>query len=229
MSNRLNPAAALFLQSAPSSAGAQPTRPLAVAPQPKEADTLPEKYGVPALELLVVDPANVFISWEIADIQLDSAKAEMGELFDRRKLCLDIQIADESPELLVRIELFGEVGRWFISLPPVGRAIRASLYFDSEGKKYLLRDAGPVVLPRISAVEPESFVELHVAYSLGPGGRLSLAGISRSVPKVSPEFGVDTTQQAYPGSGQTGVAGSSQQWSGAWRGHGSGNLGARDD
>ena len=52
---------------------------LGVSPAPPPAhEALPERYGIPLLELLVVDTAYLFVSWEITPEQLAQAQSAMG-------------------------------------------------------------------------------------------------------------------------------------------------------
>ena len=58
------------------------------APPPAKAK-LPDTYGIPLLELLIVDTAYVFVSWEITPEQLQHARADIGEKsFEQRQLVL---------------------------------------------------------------------------------------------------------------------------------------------
>jgi hypothetical protein len=110
-----------------------------------------------------VDPTNVFVSWEITEEQLAAARTAMGAAFGVRKLHVEIALAEAADHVIARSELFGDTGRWFLELPPVGQAITAQLYFAAAGTRFDLLRAGPVQLPRTTPVEPEHLEELHVS------------------------------------------------------------------
>jgi len=183
-----------------------------------------------ALELFVVDPGNVFICWEIIADQLAAAKSALGPAFDSRKLRVDITLARARDQVLVSMELFGDVGRWFIAVPPLGEEVAAHLHFDAAGMSYPLLSAGPVALPRITPVEPDILEELHVSYGIGPGGRLSLAGTSRAAPRPADALSVALSDLLPPAaSGVHSAAGSPQPWSGTRPPGSISTPGAQDD
>jgi hypothetical protein len=154
--------------------GSQPPAPRVLASRAH----LPERYGVPLLELLVVDPYFIFISWEIAQEQLDQARQHLGESFEQRRLSVAL-IDAQSEQVVSTRELYGEVGRWFIQLNAPGRWIRAELHFRSVGAELSLNRAGPVFVPRDRPVEPEHWEELHVNYSRGEKGELRIESLGR--------------------------------------------------
>jgi hypothetical protein len=140
---------------------------------------LPAAYDVPLLELLIVDPYYLFVSWEIPPAQLEQARAALGDKgFNRRQLELRLRGADGAG-VLSRQALYGEIGRWFVRHDLTGRAITAELGFCADEQYYALNQAGPVDLPRDFIIEPEQFDELEVRYGSGSGGELVLEGLRR--------------------------------------------------
>lgn len=143
---------------------------------------LPERYGMPLLELLVVDPEFIFVSWEITDDQLTAARARFGkEGFQRRRLRIELfDTGGSAPEPLAARELYGEVGRWFIQLGRPDVWLRAELKFIYGGESLLLGQAGSVFVPREEPVEPTDYLELRVRYGRGSTGELTLEGFEEA-------------------------------------------------
>jgi hypothetical protein len=139
---------------------------------------LPDRYGIPLFELLIVDTSYLFVSWEITPEQLAQAQSAMGdEAFAQRRLLLRIAGEALPAEPQLTIELFGEQGRWFIEHGLTGRCIVAELGYDTAGAFYLLQATGPLSLPRDFVIEPASYDELRVRYGRGETGELTLLGI----------------------------------------------------
>jgi hypothetical protein len=149
---------------------------VSVAPAPARA-ALPQSYGVALLELLVVDPHFVFISWEIPEAQLAQARSALGEAgFGQRQL--ELRLRDLAGAVLLSQQLYGEIGRWFFRHDFAGQMVRAELGFSSGGQFHSLNAAGPLQLPRDYMIEPEQYNELRVHYRLGPDGGLELTEAS---------------------------------------------------
>lgn len=152
---------------------------LGVSPAPPPARAaLPERYGIPLFELLIVDTSYLFVSWEITPTQLTQVQSAMGdEAFAGRRLLLRIADETQPTEPLLRRELFGEQGRWFIQHGLTGRSIVAELGFDAAGAFHRLQATGPLSLPRNFVIEPTGYDELRVRYGRGKTGELTLLGI----------------------------------------------------
>src|SRR5438105_1084051 len=75
--------------------GSQPAGPAVAASRAE----LPQRYGIPLLELLVVDPQFIFISWEITQEQLDASRVALREDFARRRLQVVLSEAQSGAEL----------------------------------------------------------------------------------------------------------------------------------
>ena len=92
------------------SPGSAPQAEAEIASPPDQARaSLPERYGIPLLELLVVNTEYVFISWEITDDQLAQARESLGrDAYERRRLLLCLTDAD-SGAVASAHELHGEV------------------------------------------------------------------------------------------------------------------------
>ncbi|MDQ3022914.1 MAG: DUF4912 domain-containing protein, partial [bacterium] len=157
--------------------GSQPTAPTSL----KIRAGLPERYGVALLELLIVDPYFIFISWEITTGQLEGAHVQFGAGFERRRLRVLLFDAD-SGSLLTARELFGDVGRWFIELNQPGRWLRAELQFQVDSSVMSLNTTGDVFLPRDEPVEPQQWDELFVTYSRSEKGELRINAMEREQP-----------------------------------------------
>jgi hypothetical protein len=155
---------------------------LGVSPQPEEATfSLPERYAIPLFELLVVDADYVFVSWEISADQLASAAARLGDRgFRNRRLMIVFHEAVEDMPRVLRRELYGETGRWFIRLSRPGGRVLARLGYASGNVFHVLHEAGPVDIPRADLREPAAFDELEVSYGCGQHGRLIMLGTSRT-------------------------------------------------
>ena len=122
---------------------------LAVAAPPQEAVlALPERYGIPLFELLVVDTRYVFVSWEVTADQMDQARLSLGDkAFDSRKLKVLFHRDSREGDALLSSELFGDIGRWFLRLDHPGAAVLAELRFISGSESFLLNTAGPLCMP----------------------------------------------------------------------------------
>jgi hypothetical protein len=148
------------------------------APPAEVQESLPERYNMPLLELLVVDTYFVFISWEVTKQQMAEAAEVFGaEVFTKRELVVRFQHDEPPHEIVTKCELFGETGRWFVELAQPGASILAVLGFEAGGRFFQLNTAGPLALPRDQAVEPQEFTELRVAYGLGGHGELVILGL----------------------------------------------------
>jgi hypothetical protein len=164
---------------------------LGVSPAPPPArEALPDRYGIPLFELLIVDTSYLFVSWEITPEQLAQAQSTMGEeAFAQRRLLLRIADEAQPTEPLLVSELFGEQGRWFIQHGLAGRRIIAELGYDAAGAFHRLQSTGPLSLPRDFVIEPTGYDELRVRYGRGETGELTLLGIEshedRGWPAVS--------------------------------------------
>lgn len=157
-----------------------------LAPEPARAE-LPSAYGLPLLELLVVDPYYLFVSWEIPPDQLERAAAQLGaDRFGARRLELRL-VAGGGGEILARQSLYGEVGRWFFRHGLTGRLVDAVLGYCAGAEFCELNRTGPVSLPRDFIIEPEHYEELHVRYGNGADGALALEGITRESGAPWPE------------------------------------------
>lgn len=230
MSTRTDPPRPVFGRSESSFPGETVPRPLAVAEPPETAGALPQSYGEAALELFVVDPGNVFICWEITSDQLAAAQSSLGPAFDSRKLRVDIVLESDREQVLCSMELFGDVGRWFLAVPPLGAEIVAQLYFEAAGSRHAILSAGAVALPRITPIEPDSLEELHVSYGFGPGGCLSLAGTSRAAPRATDSLGIALPALRPPAASWIdSAAGRPEHWSGSWPSGSISTPGAQDD
>jgi len=147
-----------------------------VPPEPAGA-SLPQSYGLALLELLVVDPHYLFVSWEIPSAQLAQARAALGEAgYPQRQL--ELRLQDAAGAVLMGQRLYGEQGRWFIRHDLAGRLVRAELGFHGGLQFHSLNVTGPLQLPRNYIIEPAEYSELHVQYGSGPAGELRLAGTS---------------------------------------------------
>ncbi len=156
---------------------------IGVSQPPVEAGyVLPEQYGVPLFELLVVDTDYVFVSWELPRQQLDQARDLLGEsAFRNRRLKLRFHDAHDSGTVLIERELYGDIGRWFVRISQPGAAIMAQIGYAHGDTFHVFNTAGPLHIPRISLIEPASFEELEVAYGFGAHGRLMLLGTNTRV------------------------------------------------
>jgi hypothetical protein len=179
---------------------------LRLSPPPPEAAPLPTAYGMPLFELLVVDPQNVFVSWEITAAQLAATQEYFGpQAFPQRRLTARFYTAQDTDAPRFVTELFGEIGRWFVSCEASGQELQAVLAFEAGGRHFPLATAGPVSLPRSSPVEVTQYEELAVQYELLPGGRLLLSSAKRKT-AVSPAVSLpapvpaDTADADYSGS-----------------------------
>lgn len=162
---------------------------IGISQPPDEAGfTLPERYGLPLFELLVVDTDYCYISWEITSNQLDAARSLLGEkAFRNRRLQVRFhEITVDGPVLLER-ELYGEVGRWFVRLSRPGSIVFADLGYAHGGTFHAFNCSGPVYIPRVDIIEPQYFEELEVSYGYGLHGRLILLGINRRDDAAWPE------------------------------------------
>jgi hypothetical protein len=157
--------------------GSQPPAPVDVTRRAH----LPERYGIPLLELLVVDPYFIFVSWEIAEAQLEQARAIFGADFHNRRLRVLLFDVGTDAQLSAR-ELYGEVGRWFIQLNHPGVWLRAELEYQTGSAALTLNSAGPVFIPRDAPVEPERWEELFVIYGRSEKGELRIESIERDQP-----------------------------------------------
>jgi len=204
---------------------------LGVAAPPQEAVlALPERYGIPLLELLVVDTRYVFVSWEITSEQMAQARLSLGKkAFASRKLKILFHRDTREGEVLLASELFGDIGRWFIRLDHPGTVVLAELLFISGPEGFLLSTAGPLSMPREEVVEPDEYDELRVSYGHGRHGRLILLGLDRrraSWPHVTlpaPLAGEYTPARLPAAPGSPGLAWQAAPSSGAlasWTGEG---------
>ena len=158
------------------------------APPEQAGDKLPERYGTPQLEVLVVDPEYLFLSWEITGSQLDDSRRSLGsQLFDARRLVAIVENKSGNP--LAEYELYGELGRWFIRHTLFGERIRLKLLYKAGVEQVELYATGFLELPRISPVEPDYYQEIEVIYGIGIKGQLILRGFmedkTAAWPKVS--------------------------------------------
>lgn len=154
--------------------GSQPPAPQVVTRRAH----LPERYGIPLLELLVVDPYFIFISWEITAQQLEQSRELFGADFASRRLRVLLTDVEHGVQLSSR-ELYGDIGRWFIQLNVPGVWLQAELQFVSGDKSLTLNSAGPVFVPRDTPVEPEAWEELFVNYARSEKGELRIESIER--------------------------------------------------
>jgi hypothetical protein len=189
---------------------------LAVAAQPAEvSEALPDRYGIPLLEFLLVDPGYVFVSWEVTPEQIDQAHNALGdEGFGKRRLKIRFREFTPDGEIFHIQELFGDAGRWFLALFRPAVNVYAELGFQSGQEFFCLTRTGPLRMPRVETLEPETFDELKVSYGFGQHGRLLLLGIDRArnaawpgitLPRPAPE---DYTHHilAAPGSAEEGLS-----------------------
>jgi hypothetical protein len=160
-----------------------------ISQQPDEAGfTLPERYGVPLFELLIVDTDYCYISWEITQNQLDTALRMLGEkAYRNRRLKVRFHDGSLDGQILLERELYGESGRWFVRLSYPGKLVVAALGYAHGGTFHLFNSAGPVHIPRVEFVEPQCFEELEVSYGYGLHGRLMLLGINKREDTSWPE------------------------------------------
>jgi hypothetical protein len=164
----------------------QPQLELEVRPEPSAAASgLPDLYGIPRLEFLIVDPDFAFVAWEITGDQLRQAHATLGdEAFSAR--VLQLRLHDPDNHALAGFNLYGEAGRWFLQPGLPGAVVSAVLGYASGAQFYELLRRGPVAFPRNAPVDAEHFVELHVEYERGPHGQLLLASRNRRRPQPWP-------------------------------------------
>lgn len=142
------------------------------------SDHLPEVYGRPLFEVLLVDPRYLFISWEVTTGQMQELQARLpSEQYQARKLVVKFMLDGPNGETVNVSELYGEAGRWFIELGRPGANIYASLGYEAGAKYYEFNCAGPLAIPRDTPVEPTEYQELRVAYGLGQHGELVLLGL----------------------------------------------------
>lgn len=157
------------------------------APEPVTA-ALPESYGLPLLELLIVDTEFAFVSWEITSDQLERARTELGATgFEQRQLVLRVRSANASDRIWAEQELYGERGRWFFRHQSAGMRVIAELGFRREDSFMQLQAAGPVELPRDTVIEPDQYDELHVRYGVGTTGEIMIESTNRLVQAHWPE------------------------------------------
>ena len=142
-------------------------------------DALPELYGIPLLNLMVVDTEFVFISWEITSQQMTEARNAFGtEMFGSRKLMIRLHSADDDARPSTNHELYGETGRWFIRHELAGHEVYAELGFNCGERFFKLIATGNVPLPRNFIIEPEQYEEMHVEYGTGATGNLQLKSVT---------------------------------------------------
>ena len=162
---------------------------IGISQQPEAAGfTLPERYGVPLFELLIVDTDFCYISWELTEHQLGVARNLLGEKAYRNRR-LQVRFHDDSLEgpVLLERELYGETGRWFVRVTQPGRLIMAELGYAHGDTFHQCNSAGPILVPRVDIIEPQYFEELEVAYGFGLHGRLMLLGINKHEDASWPE------------------------------------------
>jgi hypothetical protein len=162
---------------------------IGIAQQPVEAGfTLPERYCIPLLELLVVDTDFCYISWELTEHQLAVARNLLGEKAYRNRR-LQVRFHDGSLDgaILLERELYGETGRWFVRLSQPGKLVFAELGYAHGETFHSFNSTGPVHIPRVNIVEPQYFEELEVSYGYGLHGRLLLLGINKREDSAWPE------------------------------------------
>jgi hypothetical protein len=154
---------------------------IGVSQPPVEAGyVLPEQYGMPLFELLVVDTDYVFISWELTQQQLEQAHNLLGEkAFRNRRLQLRFHAEHASGSVLLERELYGDIGRWFVRISQPGAVVVAQLGYAHGDTFHVFNTAGPVVIPRVELIEPACFEELEVSYGFGMHGRLMLLGTNK--------------------------------------------------
>jgi len=173
--------------------GSQPPAPLRLG----RHQGLPDRYNVPLLELLVVDPQFIFISWEITEGQLAEARTRFGSDYDSRRLQVVIRHPEDASVLAER-ELYGEIGRWFIQLDHPGVWILAELRFVTSGAVLPLLTAGPVFVPRDTPVEPEHWEELFVRYMRGEKGVLRIEALQPEEAPNWPRIGLPGRANGLP-------------------------------
>src|SRR5512134_3460338 len=81
---------------------------LGVSPTPPQVqEQLPERYGMPLFELLVVDTRYVFISWEVSAGQLEQTQRELtAPQFAARRLVARFYAADQPATPFAETELY---------------------------------------------------------------------------------------------------------------------------
>lgn len=151
---------------------------IGISQPPVEAGyVLPEQYGLPLFELLVVDPEFVFVAWELTPQQLDQARNILGEqAYRNRRLKMRFHAMHHGQTQVLERELYGDTGRWFVRLSQPGAAVVAQIGFAHGDTFHEFNSAGPVHIPRVELIEPASFEELEVSYGFGARGRLMLLG-----------------------------------------------------
>jgi hypothetical protein len=201
------------------------------SPAPPEAAALPGAYGLPLFELLVVDPLNVFVSWEITPGQQAAAMEYLGvEAYRQRRLLAQFYGAGQTDTPMFSTELFGDVGRWFIACDAAGDRLRAVLAYEAGGRHFPLASSGTVSMPRLRPVEPYDYKELSVNYERLADGRLSLgramlrrgevpAGLGTAGPGLgawdAPDWALppgSSAGNAGLAGGSAGLAGSAPGW-----------------
>ena len=197
-------------------------------PEPVRA-SLPPAYGIPLLELLIVDTEYVFVSWEITASQLEQARAELGAAgFEQRQLVLRLSAANAGGNILAEQELYGEAGRWFLRHGQAGKLVTAELGYRHAHSFKQLQTAGPVELPRDTVIEPKQYDELRVRYGVGSTGELVIESTTKPqqatwpdvrLPQPSPQELAARRQpdsaapvSGMPGSAELGLP--SSYWSG---------------
>jgi len=156
-----------------------------------KAGRLPERYNIPLFELLVVDSEYVFLSWEITNEQLGQARQTMGNTdFAMRWLIVRFTALENQPRHIRDYALYGDIGRWFVRLQSPGAKVSGELAFRCRNKYYRLAKTGPVYLPRIHAVEPKSYQEMHVRYVSGPLAELRIEKYERLEPARRPDVSI---------------------------------------
>jgi hypothetical protein len=184
-------------------------------PPPQAEESLPERYGIPLFEALIVDPEYIFLSWEVTEEQLRIARDLFGSkgFLVRRMIAV---LENEHGGVLAEYELYGETGRWFIRHNQFGEIVRFKLKFTALGQTLELNETKLLQLPRIYAVEPEFYQEIEVIYGIGGKGQLVLKGFLEdktapwpSVTLEPPEFeyqldGAGTSAAGQPLSGLPG-------------------------
>jgi hypothetical protein len=186
MQDRLDEAGELKPRLQRSSGFGLPELELEIRPEPQSATrTLPDLYGVPRLEFLIVDPEFAFVAWEVTLEQLDETRAALGDdLYDARVLQLRLY---DSNHAIAGFNLYGDSGRWFLQPALPGAVVSAVLGHASGEKFYELLRRGPLAFPRNHPSGAEHYLELHVEYERGPQGQLLLASRSRKRPQPWPD------------------------------------------
>ncbi len=172
---------------------------LGISTPPAQAEeSLPERYGVPQLEVLIVDPEYLFLCWEISEEQIQQARQQFGQqLFQSRRLVAVVENSFGSA--LAEYELYGEQGRWFIRHTQFGEQVRIRLMFKSRKQTFELYLTGLVQLPRVIPVEPDYYQEIEVIYGIGSKGQLVLKGILEDSTAPWPSISLELPDRLYAG------------------------------